>query len=111
MSGTGAMLHKAGGHILAALCGCAAFLAIGTVQVFAEGDSPFITNSSQDFDTNYARYKTNNTSTNFASEVLPLGPLRQDGGLKFEPRSFDRSGKGANDYERGRTSIQLDFKF
>lgn len=85
-------------------------MAIGFAR--AEGDSPFNPGNSQDFDNSYVRYKSNQgVWSNFETENYGTSPFNDRGGLKFDNRRFSRPGKGANEYEDGRTGIHLDFNF
>ncbi|MGI9413987.1 MAG: hypothetical protein ACR2PM_09975 [Hyphomicrobiales bacterium] len=85
---------------------------IGAVEAAAEGDWPYNSGSSQDYENNYAKYKTNDGFvTNFDKELFPVNPFGNDGKLYFRDEEVRTSGTSGARLEDNKTSLQLQFKF
>ena len=88
------------------------FPVIGATNAAAEGDSPYAFNEVQEFENNYAKYKTNDGFvTNFDKELFPINPFGNDGKLYFRRKNVPIAGAGGSQREPGQTSIELQFKF
>ena len=87
-------------------------LMLGATHAAAEGDSPYAFNEVQEFENNYAKYKTNDGYvTNFDKELFPINPFGNDGKLYFRREKVTTSGVGGARLEDGQTNLQLQFKF
>ena len=78
------------------------FLGLGLVVLLtavtpalAEGDAPFFSENRQDFDNNYAKYKSDQGFvTNFDKELFPINPFGNDGKLYFRRDRVPTTGTG-----------------
>ena len=85
---------------------------LGATHAAAEGDGPYAFNEVQEFENNYARYKTNDGYvTNFDKELFPINPFGNDGKLYFRREKVPIAGTGGSRLEPGQTNLQLQFKF
>ena len=85
---------------------------LGATNAAAEGDGPYAFNEVQEFESNYAKYKSNDgLVTNFDKELFPINPFGNDGKLYFRRENVPIAGTGGARLEDGQTSLQLQFKF
>ena len=85
---------------------------LGALDALAEGDGPYAFNEVQEFENNYAKYKTNEGFvTNFDKELFPINPFGNDGKLYFRREKVPTAGTSGARLEDGETNLQLQFKF